>query len=49
MLDFIANHVGKGHEWFKKSEQNEENFADYFIWADGTGQDNSQPPNNWVL
>lgn len=48
MMDFIPNHTGKKHEWFEKSEKNEDDYAGYYIWADGTGLNNSQPPNNWV-
>lgn len=48
ILDFIPNHTGKKHEWFNKSQSNEEVYKDYYIWADGTGADMKSPPNNWV-
>ena len=48
ILDFIPNHTGKKHEWFNKSQSNEEVYKDYYIWADGTGADMKSLPNNWV-
>ena len=49
ILDFIPNHTGKKHEWFNKSQANEEVYKDYYIWADGTGADMKSPPNDWVI
>lgn len=46
--DFIPNHTGKKHPWFVKSQDGEEAYRDYYIWADGKGVNKDDPPNNWV-
>ena len=49
VLDFIPNHTGKKHEWFITSENKEDGYENYYIWAPGKGPDPSvNPPNNWV-
>lgn len=48
VLDFIPNHTGKKHEWFITSENKEDGYENYYIWAPGKGPDPSvNPPNNW--
>lgn len=48
ILDFIPNHTGKKHEWFTKSQEGDEAYKDFYIWADGNGVNKTEPPNNWV-
>jgi alpha-glucosidase len=48
MLDFIPNHTSDLHQWFIKSENNETEFHDYYIWRDGVMTDGDlMVPNNW--
>jgi alpha-glucosidase len=50
ILDFIPNHTSSSHEWFKKSENQEHGFEDFYIWHDGIPQiNNGRPlqPNSW--
>lgn len=49
ILDFIPNHTSKKHEWFNKSRAEEEDYKDFYIWADGTGPDKKSLPNDWVI
>lgn len=51
ILDLVPNHSSDEHEWFKKSENREPGFENYYIWHPGsfdpiTGK--RVPPNNWV-
>jgi trehalose-6-phosphate hydrolase len=39
LLDLVINHTSVQHEWFKKSEQRDVWYADYYIWLD--------KPLNW--
>lgn len=59
ILDFVPNHTSDQHEWFIKSENEEEGFEDYYVWKDGKnclpeeewvegGNAPCDPPNNWV-
>jgi glycosidase len=45
ILDFVPNHSSSEHEWFKKSEANDELYSDFYIWKKPK---NGGPPNNWV-
>lgn len=44
-MDFVPNHSSDQHDWFKKSENREPGFEDYYVWKDGKDEG---PPNNWV-
>jgi len=45
----VPNHSSDEHEWFIKSVQNENKYADYYVWNDGRRDGiNIYPPNNWV-
>lgn len=44
IMDFIPNHSSDEHEWFTKSKAKDGKYADYYVWADGNG---NNPPNNW--
>lgn len=49
MLDFIPNHTSDLHDWFVKSENNEEGFQDYYIWRDAVDVSGVPGvPNNWI-
>lgn len=49
-MDDVLPHTSDQHEWFKKSRNREPGFEDFYIWHDGTIDDNGQrqPPNNWL-
>lgn len=47
IVDFVPNHCGYEHEFFKKSSQNDETYKNWFVWAEGTGPNKSSPPSNW--
>lgn len=56
-MDFVPNHTSDEHEWFKKSQNNETKYADYYIWKDAKNQKEVLAnrsitpiePNNWVI
>ncbi|KAK1128205.1 hypothetical protein K0M31_002675 [Melipona bicolor] len=45
ILDLVPNHTSNQHAWFKESVNSSSQYADYYIWKNGT---ESEPPNNWV-
>lgn len=45
IVDFVPNHCGKDHAFFKKSVKKEENYDDWFVWTNLTGYDGK--PSNW--
>lgn len=48
ILDFVLNHSGKSHPWFKSSTEGKNGkYGDFYVWHDGGG-DEKLPPNNWV-
>lgn len=49
MLDFIPNHTSDLHDWFVRSENNEEDYREYYVWRDAVivGGERT-PPNNWI-
>ncbi len=34
MMDLVLNHTSTEHEWFKKAEQLDEKYYNYYIWSD---------------
>uniref|UniRef100_A0A1Q3FPA3 alpha-glucosidase n=2 Tax=Culex tarsalis TaxID=7177 RepID=A0A1Q3FPA3_CULTA len=52
ILDFVPNHSSDENDWFKKSENREAGFEDFYVWHPGKPNpaDPSKPlpPNNWV-
>lgn len=39
ILDFVVNHTGREHPWFRESSKSQDNlFRDYYCWADETTQ-----------
>lgn len=51
ILDFVPNHTSVNHEWFKKSENSEKGYEDFYVWHDGVATINyGRPmhPNYWV-
>ncbi len=34
MMDLVLNHTSTEHEWFKKAEELDEKYYNYYIWAD---------------
>ena len=39
LLDLVLNHTSSEHQWFKKSEQHDSWYKDYYVWLD--------QPLNW--
>ncbi|XP_030031300.1 maltase A1 [Manduca sexta] len=50
VLDFVPNHTSNESVWFEEALRGHEKYYDYFIWEDGTVDENGvmHPPNNWV-
>jgi alpha-glucosidase len=51
ILDFVPNHTSDEHEWFKRSERNETDYKDFYIWQNPIVDPISNvatPPNNWI-
>ncbi|XP_073813075.1 maltase A1-like [Musca autumnalis] len=51
ILDFVPNHSSDENEWFKKSEANDPEYRDFYVWHNGkvnatTGE--REPPSNWL-
>jgi alpha-glucosidase len=48
MLDMVLNHTSDKHAWFEESKSSLTNpKRDWYVWADGTGPNKTDPPNNW--
>ena len=47
IVDFVPNHCGYEHEFFKKSVLKDSEYENWFVWSDGKGTNKSQPPSNW--
>lgn len=50
IVDFVPNHSSDKHEWFQKSVKNIQPYSDFYVWMNGTVQDDGSiaRPNNWV-
>jgi glycosidase len=53
VLSIVPNHSSKKHPWFVKSERNDAQYKDYYIWSSGRVKydpvhGKPEPPNNWV-
>jgi alpha-glucosidase len=49
LMDLVMNHTSDKHKWFEESKASRDNpKRDWFIWKDGKGNDEKQPPNNWL-
>ncbi|XP_053690085.1 probable maltase [Sabethes cyaneus] len=50
VLDFVPNHSSDEHEFFKKSEDRDPDYADYYVWHPGKLLPNGTraPPSNWI-
>ncbi len=48
IFDFVANHTSNQHPWFKEALKGKDNpYRDYYLWADGKGENGNDLPNNW--
>lgn len=50
ILDFVPNHTSDKHAWFEKSVKREPPYDNFYVWQDGTVDDDGTrvPPNNWI-
>lgn len=48
IVDFVPNHCGYEHEFFKKSMANDATYKNWFVWAEGKGPNKDEPPSNWM-
>ena len=51
IMDFVPNHTSNEHQWFIKSVEGDAEYADYYVWHNGTVNPSggrNLPPNNWV-
>lgn len=50
ILDFVPNHTSNESIWFKKSEQRDPYYKDFYVWHPGknnTETGEREPPSNW--
>lgn len=53
IVDFVPNHCGANHEFFRKSVEKNEEYKDWFVWTDkinyrdGEGVGAVAKPSNW--
>jgi alpha-glucosidase len=46
--DWVVAHTALDHEWFEKSQKKDEQYKDYYVWADAKEWNGKRvPPNNW--
>ncbi|PHM59411.1 alpha,alpha-phosphotrehalase [Xenorhabdus sp. KK7.4] len=45
ILDMVFNHTSTEHPWFKAAQDANNPYRQFYIWKEGSGQDN--PPNHW--
>ena len=49
IMDFVPNHTSKKHPWFEESKKSKTGpKRDWYIWRNGTGENGTEPPNNWL-
>ena len=49
IMDFVPNHTSKKHPWFEESKKSKNDAKrDWYIWRNGTGENGTEPPNNWL-
>lgn len=50
ILNIVPSHSSIEHEWFEASVNRIDPYSDYYIWANGSVDENGTrvPPNNWV-
>ena len=49
IMDFVPNHTSKKHPWFEESKMSKTDpKRDWYIWRNGTGENKTEPPNNWL-
>lgn len=55
ILDFVPNHTSNEHEWFIKSQNNETDYVDYYVWRNCEIVEEedgkitiTKYPNNWI-
>jgi alpha-glucosidase len=46
MVDLVANHTARAHDWFQDSATRRNGRDDWYVWADAT--EAGAPPNNWI-
>ena len=44
VMDIVVNHTSTENEWFKKSEEGDPEYKDFYIWKDAV---NGKEPTNW--
>ena len=44
VMDIVVNHTSTENEWFKKSEEGDSEYKDFYIWKDAV---NGKEPTNW--
>jgi alpha,alpha-phosphotrehalase len=44
VMDIVVNHSSTENKWFKKSEQEDPEYRDFYIWKDAV---NGKEPTNW--
>ncbi|MDZ4843932.1 MAG: alpha-amylase family glycosyl hydrolase [Chitinophagales bacterium] len=48
VFDLVMNHTSAQHNWFLESRSSRDNpKADWYVWRDGKGRGDKNPPNNW--
>lgn len=46
MIDQVFNHTSIEHPWFQRSRDGDEEFRDFYVWADA--REDGSPPSNWI-
>lgn len=46
-MDLVPNHTSDKHVWFLKALEHQGKYRNYYLWRDGT-KNNERPPNNWL-